>query len=270
MRIFVPTLGDRCRLSDSNSFLVYLASHGYEVFLVSERPLPDGPYKVVKLRIPPSYDGPLGGALTYKRQWIENHLDVGEWACSVDDGVKGIAGLNPTLWPNRKLDWHGDKPAGGWGPAFNQLQPHSVAVGYLKSLVAECKRVGTVYGGFTSLNAPLYRLKRYAYRAVVCSRLCVFTRDTDCPWTHEETRAPITHDGLKTFRVVRKYSAVVLDRWGKPDKKSYTPGGLGPRRDRIASMEYDAKIYLREFGSMLKLHPKQRHMLQFRRQRRGD
>jgi hypothetical protein len=267
MRVFVPTFGDPRLLFDGGLFLRYLAARGHEVILVSAAPLPRGPFRVTRLDVSPPYNTCPAAGLAYKRQWIEDHTDRGEWAACLDDGVRGVLGLDPGEWPDRLLDWRRDRPAFGWARVFGQPQTHQVAERFLCGLVGECVRVGTVYGSLTSLNAPFYRLKRHGYRAVAYSRFCVFSRDHECGRGHTLTTAAFTHDLLKSLRVVRKYGKVVTDRWAKPARRQSMCGGLGAFQTRLECMRADALLYMREFPDLIEWHPRQAHHVRFKKGR---
>lgn len=276
MRVFMPTLGDKVRLADSRPFLDYLASAGFEVILVSERPLPPLPFGVMHLDIPSKYDTIERGAASYKRQWIENHLDPGEWAVSIDDGTRGFKGLDlfgkarpaGIVRSYSSFEWHANKPALGWARSFSSIVPWSTCSVYISDLLCEAKRAGTTFAGFTFLSAPMYRLKRYCYSGVVSSRLCIFKRDKDCGWMHRECVA-FSHDVLKSLRVMRKYGCVVIDKWAQPSKKTYMPGGLGTFEHRLPYVLAENNLYYREFPELVVQHPKKPYMVKFK-VRRGQ
>jgi hypothetical protein len=87
MRVFVPTFGDSRFLFDGGLFLRHLAARGHEVIMVSAVPLPRGPFRVARLDVSLPYNACPATALAYKRQWIEDHTDRGEWAACLDDGA---------------------------------------------------------------------------------------------------------------------------------------------------------------------------------------
>lgn len=241
MKVFCPTTGERGFTSH------HLFPDDWEfTYVVDQHTCPSGhPARVIQVQIE---DPCRSTRLAEIRNKIEAQVELGEWFIEVDDDIQGITMLDPLMYGAERdhIDYN-DWTAKEWHDWFGvPAQKRNVRV-IFEDLIAECERLGTIYGGLSFFDNPFYRKKKFAHASYVNGGLHVKRKDGRAwRWTPHE-------DMEMSCYALAMYGACVVNRWAHGLFKDSSEGGVGTFTDEwVKASEQRIPLLLRAYPGLIK------------------
>jgi hypothetical protein len=196
-----------------------------------------------------------GKAFLYEnRNWImQNLVAPGEWYIGMDDNVQRLNCVRKDYYDWDFID-NRDKPrnARSWREVYRtnatrQLSP------ICDELMRQCEANGTVYGGFSSMENPFFRMRHWVHIRYVKSKLFVMKNEPGLRWKYMHA-----HDiGLSVDTMV-KYGCIVVNNFVHPLCTMYEPGGLGSSAERCDARRQTIQQIVVEYPGLVRLVEKGR------------
>jgi len=222
VRVFCPTVGERPTIAHT----LFPDDFPF-AFVVDQHTDPDmlRAYGATCIQVT-IFDDIRCTRLAEIRNAIEDHVEMGEWFIEVDDDIRGITMLDPEMQKlyGDQLDYE-DFDSKGWHEWFSHLATPEDVRRIFADLVAECERLGTIYGGCSFYDNPFYRKKKFAHAAYVNGGLHVKRKDGRAwRWTPHE-------DMEMSCYALAAYGSCVVNRWAHGLFKDSSEGGGGTFSD---------------------------------------
>lgn len=163
----------------------------------------------------------------------KNLIKVDEWFIGMDDNITAMQQLDVFLQSDDyKFDILTEPvplPFSSWREAFRAPMNIREVYDAFEQLAKMCRSADTYYGGFASVENPLYRARPYSYRRFVKSKAFVMRRvDKAFRWAGGN----YAHDSEMSVRAVAQCGRVVVNNMVHPKHKMYEKGGLGDITER--------------------------------------
>ena len=192
--------------------------------------------------------------IAYMRQAIDDSLvNQGEWYLTVDDNVTHVSGT-PYCDSPPKFSWQTD-----YREVFgHHLSPHDITC-YVNRLIYLCESKPTSFGGFAIERNPFFRKNHFQHYGYVRTQMAVI-KAGDIPFRPE---MGMFEDYVKSVETVVERGCIVIDRWAKPEKQEFQPGGIGSFEERRPQLEAACRLLMTKYPGLLKYNKGQLHSLTF-------
>lgn len=250
-----------------------LLDHGYDRFMVVVDDIEQKVRCINEAGIPVRHlahtsrptDIPRQDGIAWTRQWIEEHLvPKGQWYVTLDDNVRGWTAVPEpfyTLHSSLGIDFETDpKPEQGWRKAFETPCAFETVVAYWRELIAECELHGTVAGGFAIETNFFFRGRKWQTLGYVRAQNAVW-KNVGLPFYYWP--GAMLEDYVRTVDVVARYGSIRNNRFVKPIKQFFEPGGIGTFEERRPNLVACCAEIQRRWPGLTKLNKGQDYSLTF-------
>lgn len=197
------------------------------------------------------YDhGIVPGCLAARNFILSELVKPGEWYIGIDDNVEHLDIVNPRFYNEHDLGVSGPPPKGvkSWREVYRFAMPPADLPMHLSALRAQCKTLGTIYGGYASTENPMFRAKHYGFRRFVKTKLYVLHKHRpDLLFKGGD----YAHDSWMSAYAVANFGKVVVNNFIHPRYPWYEAGGLGKISERRAKLDVILDDIIAEFPGLV-------------------
>jgi hypothetical protein len=209
----------------------------------------------------------------FNREWSERNLiDLNEWYVWIDDNVSHFTWL-PRPWYDLEridfdLDWkHPDgrelmkQASYDWHHIYDTICPIRQILEIWEELIEKCEEENTVFGGLCINNNYFFRAKKWGHITRICTANAV-AKNVGLPFRYWPEC--MIEDMARSIDVVARYGKVVVNKYVKPIKQFYEPGGIGSLQERIPNLEHASEVLMKMYPGLIEYTKGEKHQLSFK------
>lgn len=218
-------------------------------------------------------DIPPQDGIAWTRQWIEqNAVPKNSWYVTLDDNIRGWTKV-PSPWYELdavNLDYPYDGrvlTSAEWREIFARPVPVWVMAEVWNQMIDECEKRGTLAGGFAIETNHFYRTRKWQTLGYVRAQNAVW-KNTGLPFYYWEGN--MFEDFTRSVDVVARTGSVLINRFVKPIKTFFEPGGIGTFEERRPNLVEVCRTLMDMYPGLLRHNKGQDYSLSFESAKRVE
>lgn len=243
-RIFIPSKNRPatiCTHRYFKDFDYHVVLHSYEQALEYIREMPQthiDPERILVSGVPADQFG-----LTRQREWVIHESGLcaqGDWIVFADDNIRDVQAVAEGYYRDPSLDVEGH-------PEYRSVfEAHCEPARFMNEIVPECINVAAGWDahhvGFATTDNFFYRAKHWKKIGYIIGKLMVW-HCHDQIFDHEITM----EDFELTAQSVLRHGVAPVNNWVYPVAGHYEAGGMGTKKERLASRVQDVVLLLKKY-----------------------